>query len=955
MPRVPVEDSPDVVTSGQLPSERISVSPADFGGGAAAGLGEAANHVMHVFLTQASLANETAARQADVDADNKIYSYLFDPQTGYLNKEGNAAVDAYGNVQPDLNAIYQSVREGLPNDAARRIYDSSALYRLAHAQQTAGQYAAGQNKQYQLDTSKARVDNLIRSAATYANDSNNFQQTLGAAQAEIDNQAFIHGYGPDSDWAKNQKQIVAQGAWFARAQRKMLEDPQTVLNWVNGDKSPESEGLRSSVQPEHLLTLQTHAEALLHRNDAQADRAENAAYNQIESGIPTNPQDKVQRDSILLSAGRADVVKALNDEENDVQTAAHGTFQQQNDLLRDKQTELLQHGGNLKDWQRFTRLHNALGALQKQADERPFDYGATRLGLPVDPINVGDFNDQSKLGALNQELTKRAAVLDTVKNTTGHIPRSQGLLQPDEAAQLAGTLQNSAPELAPQLLKKVYQAIGDPDRFQHTVQQILPGNDPLAGAAIIAATGGKIQTGSAGGTLGFGTHPTYTTADEAASLISVGRRLLHPTPQDEKERGEKATMPMPKDTGATGMSAKFSEYVGNTFADAPNQAALAYETFKSAYAGLAAKDGDRAGKDSKSKDARIKQALKIALGNSVTFGDKSTTLAPWGMDEATFKDQAEQKVAAQVQALHLPQNLSEQFKDGQIGLRASGFNKYDLIKSGQPIPGVRIDFNNRGSLAVPTPKGVLDDVLRQPQPTAEPTVSASETPPGGPAAQPTTEPATPPEGPAAKPAPAPASRKGMIDRSGQPVPRGPKDSEIDSTALRANIPSRTEPFVVGNTTLELMPVGQRRALPHDAPALDDYATAVERKLGLPPGILLAIKNSGERSGSTGRHSVSPVGAKGVMQFMGDTARAFGLTDPTDPLASIQAAGRYIRENLQVYNGNVPAAIADYNGGPRAARAVLAGREPPKEETRGYLQRVLRGMADFMLSGAVARP
>jgi soluble lytic murein transglycosylase-like protein len=103
-------------------------------------------------------------------------------------------------------------------------------------------------------------------------------------------------------------------------------------------------------------------------------------------------------------------------------------------------------------------------------------------------------------------------------------------------------------------------------------------------------------------------------------------------------------------------------------------------------------------------------------------------------------------------------------------------------------------------------------------------------------------------------------------------------------------------------------------------------------------MILAIKNAGERTPiRNGQWASSHMGAKGVMQFI-DSTRADYPHDPLDPLASIDAAGRYMADLLRQYNGNAMAAIAHYNGGGIPAKQFLAGR-PMNDETTGYIKRV----------------
>lgn len=84
-------------------------------------------------------------------------------------------------------------------------------------------------------------------------------------------------------------------------------------------------------------------------------------------------------------------------------------------------------------------------------------------------------------------------------------------------------------------------------------------------------------------------------------------------------------------------------------------------------------------------------------------------------------------------------------------------------------------------------------------------------------------------------------------------------------------------------------------------------------------------------------AVSPAGARGIAQFMPGTARAYGLADPFDATAAIQAQGRLMRDLLRRF-GTVPLALAAYNAGPGAVAGC--GCVPPYAETRAYVARVL---------------
>jgi hypothetical protein len=85
-------------------------------------------------------------------------------------------------------------------------------------------------------------------------------------------------------------------------------------------------------------------------------------------------------------------------------------------------------------------------------------------------------------------------------------------------------------------------------------------------------------------------------------------------------------------------------------------------------------------------------------------------------------------------------------------------------------------------------------------------------------------------------------------------------------------------------------------------------------------------------------AVSPAGARGIAQFMPQTAAAYGLRDPLDPAASIDAQARLMSDLLAQFGGRTALALAAYNAGPAAVSACNC--VPPYAETRAYVARIL---------------
>jgi hypothetical protein len=87
-------------------------------------------------------------------------------------------------------------------------------------------------------------------------------------------------------------------------------------------------------------------------------------------------------------------------------------------------------------------------------------------------------------------------------------------------------------------------------------------------------------------------------------------------------------------------------------------------------------------------------------------------------------------------------------------------------------------------------------------------------------------------------------------------------------------------------------------------------------------------------------AVSPVGARGIAQFMPGTADMRGLIDPFEPIASLEKSAEYLRE-LSARFGNLGLAAAAYNAGERRLTDWLAGRGGLPRETRHYV-RIITG-------------
>jgi soluble lytic murein transglycosylase-like protein len=85
---------------------------------------------------------------------------------------------------------------------------------------------------------------------------------------------------------------------------------------------------------------------------------------------------------------------------------------------------------------------------------------------------------------------------------------------------------------------------------------------------------------------------------------------------------------------------------------------------------------------------------------------------------------------------------------------------------------------------------------------------------------------------------------------------------------------------------------------------------------------------------------SKKGAYGLMQLMPETSLRFKVLDRNDPKQNVLAGAKYLRELLNLFNGDLRLTLAAYNAGPAAVHKY-GGRIPPYRETMDYVPKVLK--------------
>ena len=114
-----------------------------------------------------------------------------------------------------------------------------------------------------------------------------------------------------------------------------------------------------------------------------------------------------------------------------------------------------------------------------------------------------------------------------------------------------------------------------------------------------------------------------------------------------------------------------------------------------------------------------------------------------------------------------------------------------------------------------------------------------------------------------------------------------------------------------------------------------------KKFDLDPKLIEAVIKTESNYNSK---AVSGKGAVGLMQLMKATAADVGVNNRYDPKQNIFGGARYLRMMLDRFKGDTNMALGAYNAGPAAVEKH--GGLPPYEETRNYVDKVLRNYEEL---------
>ena len=133
---------------------------------------------------------------------------------------------------------------------------------------------------------------------------------------------------------------------------------------------------------------------------------------------------------------------------------------------------------------------------------------------------------------------------------------------------------------------------------------------------------------------------------------------------------------------------------------------------------------------------------------------------------------------------------------------------------------------------------------------------------------------------------------------------------------------------------------QVETIPADIPLsgdcdLDWIIFRAGEKAGVDPRFIHAVI---KQESKYNPKAVSFAGAQGLMQMMPATSKRFGLKDPFDATANVEAGTKYLKLLLTRFDGDVSLALAGYNAGEGAVDKYKG--VPPYGETQNYVKTIV---------------
>lgn len=227
---------PDATAFGPRPVPRpergiASISPSAAGavGSAVANLGSTVSQIGFEIIDREATAE---AKERDAIVSEQIRTLLYEPQNGYMNLEGGAAVQKRGDIFKRLEDLKSSAVKDLSRPAQKKLQDA-LTNRIESAKQSIDTHASGARKDWINGATAARIESAYQDSLV---DPAKTQLHLNTIIGELQGQAVRDGWAPDKLELETKKAVSK--VYNDQALRIASTDPVAAMQYLR-DKQDE--------------------------------------------------------------------------------------------------------------------------------------------------------------------------------------------------------------------------------------------------------------------------------------------------------------------------------------------------------------------------------------------------------------------------------------------------------------------------------------------------------------------------------------------------------------------------------------------------------------------------------------------------------------------------------------------------------------------------------------------
>ncbi len=360
MPTVPFQPYGNVQPSGEgIRSVHVDSPVQAFGGavgkaleGFGSQLEKSSDEIFKRAIAIQDLRNETEAKEADADYMVKAGEL----HANFSALQGKNAADAYPGYVKQLQELRKTMRNGLPNDMSRKLFDSQSLSTMGRTIFNGAGHAATQNKKWAFDTAQSRIDAEVDRTKSNPDDPKAFDEGVQRVEAETRHQEDLKGQ-PDeqavtSAISKNTSKLYSE--LVIATARKSPFKAEELLNKYRGK-----------------IRGQDIDRVIKAVDDAKHETGSRVIANNLQAGWdPGMPQKDIDK-TVGIEKSLTDVIQAAQKAHPELRIGIGDRADS-----RDGRTISLKPYGKVLDGEAYEKIDNAI----KEA--------AKKLGIPVE--SVGD-------------------------------------------------------------------------------------------------------------------------------------------------------------------------------------------------------------------------------------------------------------------------------------------------------------------------------------------------------------------------------------------------------------------------------------------------------------------------------------------------------------------------------------------------------------------------------------